>query len=165
MLAIDHILQQLHDLPTAQVIVASRHPIDAIRAYTQDHQRQLTEVSPDNYATAKLPHQAFAIVLDYLEHLDKTTGYRQLGQWRNLHCDHMWIGVGADNPNWHFDDFIALGCKRLGRFENASANQGGGLETGHTIEAYGYDLGRYNQRRDWNNPRYWANPDMWKKRW
>lgn len=164
-LAVDHILQQVQNHPTEQLLVASRQPIEKIRAYAANNQCQLTEVLPTSDVTTKLPYQTFAVVVDYLEHLDKSSARHRLAQWRNLHCNHMWIAVAADNPDWHFDDFIALGCKRIGQFEFSFAHQGGGLDTRHLVNAFGYDLGHYNRRRDWNNPRYWANPEMWSKRW
>lgn len=176
MLAINHILQQLQYHPTKQLIVASKKPIAIIQNYVKQHDCNLSEISPSTADHISLPYQAFAIIIDYLEHMEKATGLEQLARLRNLHCNHMWIAVTADNSQWHFSDFIALGCKRLGDFEiERESDQNFQPDTHQpnehqpnkqlTVKAYGYDLGYYNRRRDWNNSRHWANPEMWSKRW
>lgn len=163
-LATDNLLQQLQAHPTEAILLASRRSIDAVREFASAEQRSLTEISPASPTVTSLPHRAFAVVVDYLEHLDKSTALHQLGQWRNMHCNHMWIAVAVDHPDWQFADFIGLGCKRLGQFELSTDIQGDGLTGQQVVNAYGYDLGHYNHRRQWNNPRYWANPERWNDR-
>lgn len=164
MLAIDHILSLLQQHPTEAILLASQTQLPAIHDFATQHQRQLTWITPDNNAES-LPHQAFAIIVDFLEHMKKDQALHLLGQWRNLRCNHMWIAVSASDQRWTFQDFIGLGCKRLGQYHGLSETCGDSPKDTPTIKAYGYDLGHYNQRRRWNSPRYWANPDMWSKRW
>ncbi len=114
---------------------------------------------PVDLATSKMPTAAFGIVIDYLEHLDKSLAVQQLALLRNRYCKHIWLAIDRDCQSWRFQDFISLGFKRLGQFALPCD------EGDRVLQSYGYDLALYNRKRDWNNPRFWANPEQWGKRW
>ena len=162
MQALDHLFDQLHQHPNEPLLIAAKYPVDQLTRFAAANNRPTNIISPlTNETTISLPNSAFAVVLDYLEHTDKRNGLQQLALWRNLHCNRLWIAIDANQSQWQFQDFIGLGCKRLGCFSLTTLYQQGPTE----VVVYGYDLGHYNHRRQWNNSRYWANPEMWHRRW
>ena len=169
-MAFEQLFRELDYYQPKSVLLASNSPLPTLHHYLAAHHCQVTSVLPtavensfssqsSDSASSQLPKGAFAIVFDYLEHLDKPTALQQLALWRNCHCSHIWLAVDSRSNQWRFQDFIALGFQRLGEVKHIAAN-GDSL-----LMSYGYDLSRYNHKRDWNNPRFWANPEHWGKRW
>ena len=71
-----------------------------------------------------------------------------LGRLRNQYAQQiaLWIQQPSQQD---LEPLLGLGFKRL------TGPEGRGC--------YGYDLVKYNHKRDWNNPKYWANPERWGK--
>ncbi len=77
-----------------------------------------------------------------------------LGSLRNQLNAQICVFVSRQSE-WQFQDFIALGFKRL-------------LECRHENDeliCYSYAIATYNHIRSWNNAKFWANPEMFGKHW
>lgn len=95
-----------------------------------------------------------ALVVGFIELLDKACGEQVIGRLRNVHTEHLYVLMG-DDPRWPVNDWFGLAMQRIERFEI----------DGTQLTLYGYDLATYNRVRSWNNPKYWANPDNWNRYW
>lgn len=71
-----------------------------------------------------------------------------LGQLRNQYAQQIALWIEHPSPE-DLEPLLSLGFKRLP----------GPTDKG----CYGYDLSKYNHKRDWNNPKFWANPERWGK--
>lgn len=98
--------------------------------------------------------QDLALISETLEHLSHKEGALLLGQLRN-YGTHQIAVVIAEDRNWQFNDFIALGFQRQAELADDS----------HLSTLYTYNIDTYNHKRAWNNPDHWANPEMWGKAW
>lgn len=151
---LQHLLQQLQQYSPHTLLVASANTPPAIEEYARENGCELTSVAPDEFDRVSLGRYEFAVVADYLEHLDKPKAMAHLGRLRNLHSQRIWLLVD-DDGTWHFHDFIGLGFQRQHSWH----------QNGRRLICYGYDLASYNHVRAWNNPRFWANPENWNKYW
>ena len=78
-----------------------------------------------------------------------------LGCLRNQLNARICVFVTQSNE-WDFQDFIALGFKRLLDCHRGSSQ----------VRCFSYAIASYNHIRSWNNARFWANPEMFDKyRW
>lgn len=152
--AFSHLLEQLQQHQPDSLLVAGDQPPPVVENWGHQQHIPLTRLDSRDSFSAVTDNHAFAVVSDYLEHLDKKTGIQRLGQIRNLYSTRVWLKVD-DHCGWHFNDFIGLGFRHL----SAISEPG-------DFHCYGYDLGSYNKVRSWNNPRFWANPENFHKyRW
>lgn len=158
---------------------AARDPRHVIAGLLDEHQPQsLLLISPDPHAEWRQwcqPHchgeivpiteqplaalesvgrADVALVIGFIEPLDKESGEQLIGRLRNVHTQHIYVLVGED-PRWPVNDWFGLAMQRIERFE---------IDGSH-LTLYGYDLATYNRVRSWNNPKYWANPDNWNRYW
>lgn len=117
----------------AAVTAIQRNPLDALEA---------------------LGRYDLALIIGFMEQLDKAEGMQLIGRLRNVHTEHLFVLVGPD-ARWRATDWYALALRRLDRFEDGD----------HLLSLYGYDLESYNRVRSWNNPKYWAHPENWGRYW
>jgi len=130
---------------------------DLARSWCEHHSEcQLTCLEADEVkGSLQLPRtQDLALVTDSLDHLSHAQGQTLLGQLRNYGTRQIAV-LAPENGGWSLTDFIGLGFRRQGRFEQQDP----------PLSLYTYNLHSYNHKRDWNNPRFWANPEMWGKSW
>jgi hypothetical protein len=153
---LQHLLHQLEQAQPRKVLVAADHLPGSIQNWAEHHDCELTRITSRDQTWEALGHYEFAIVADYLEHLQKSTGLQTLARLRNLHSQRIWVLVNAAG-HWNFADFIGLGFRRHAQFQSDAEEP--------AMVCYGYDLASYNRVRSWNNPRFWANPENWNKYW
>ncbi len=169
---LEHLLLQLKEYrPSSIIFLSSDQPCAAIKQWAEKNSCLTTTLNHQQTFPKNLIRHEFAIVYDYLNHLDKNTALQRLGLLRNLYSHRIW--VVNNNSECQFNDFIGLGFHRQITFRELSSETDNRL-TEHPLElkennqvtCYGYDLASYNHKRSWNNSKYWANPENWNKyRW
>jgi len=169
---LEHLLLQLEEYhPSSIIFLSSDNPCSTIQQWADKNNCSITRLHHQQTFSKEIGRHEFAIVFDYLNHLDKNIALQRLGQLRNLYSHRIW--VADSHSECQFNDFIGLGFQRQMQFK-ALANEVGNCLTekpvkplkDNQVTCYGYDLANYNHKRSWNNSKYWANPENWNKyRW
>ncbi|MGI1678717.1 MAG: DUF6231 family protein [Cellvibrionaceae bacterium] len=162
-----HLFFQLESFRPSSIIFLSRQlPSSALQKWADMSTCNITALDHQQSFPNDLKRHDFAILIDYLDHLEKHTGLQRLGQLRNLYSHRIWV-ANTMTSTYEFNDFIGLGFQRL--TEKTTPHQKKkplNSPSSTDINYYGYDLANYNHQRSWNNPKYWANPENWHKyRW
>ena len=144
---------------------ASTEIYDALLAYSAANDSEIHSIDVNTVDFEHLERCDFAVVVDFLEHLPKSTGVQHLGQLRNFLSQRIWVLI-KDSPVWSFNDFIGLGFSHVAPATTSNGASTNDQEGWRKTQCYGYDLNTYNRIRSWNNSRHWANPENFRKyRW
>jgi hypothetical protein len=102
------------------------------------------------------------IVMDMLQHMDKSRGCQLIARLRDLHTPRFCVVVpmGADwqghESHWEPADLLGLGMSRVNVHQHDDK----------PVHVYKYDIATYKKTPDWLNAKDWANPELWDKyRW
>lgn len=152
------LLAQLDGQRPTSLLCCSQTDQPALQDWCKHHHCQLTHI--DSFQQLEnLGRFDCVIIADWLEHLTGSSstapapmGVQLLARLRNLHSHAIWLLIPGVAPQPK-PELIALGFQRLHAF------------AGKNLECYGYNLDRYNHKREWNTPRFWANPENWGKYW
>jgi hypothetical protein len=109
--------------------------------------------------SAELPDQHFdaALVLDCIEHLDKSTGMHLIARLRDTVAAHLLLAVplgqggAAFASVWQDADFIALGMQVHAHLQTSAG----------VLGFYHFAIHDYKPVPDWLNAQYWAHPERW----
>ncbi len=162
-----HLLSLLQAYEPHKIFVLSAVELPAVNEYQKTSGSEVVTLNPaDKRFTAESltsqPPVDLAIVVNVAATLPKRAAQSVIGTIRNMVAPKIaaYESLTTSLPE---NDWFALGFKQLATFpstENPSADK----PLAFCQLAYGYDLGSYNHKREWNNPKYWANPEMWDKR-
>lgn len=106
------------------------------------------------------PYQ-MALVVDALEHIDKTEALALLARLRDVSAHQVVVAVpigdgqAGTQSSWFAEDMVAMGMYRAGTY----------VEDSRTVHVYCFDLYDYKPTPDWLNARYWAHPELFGKYW
>lgn len=162
-----HLLSLLQVYQPRKIFVLSATELSAINVYQKATGCEVVSVNPtcEGFTAESLISQSpveFAVVVDIAAKLPKNVSQSVIGTIRNMVAPK----IAAYEPaatRLPENEWFALGFKQLAAFAN-DANPLAEDPLARCHLAYGYDLGSYNHKREWNNPKYWANPEMWDKR-
>lgn len=150
------LLQQLDEQRPANLLYCSHSDQTALQQWCEHHDCQFTHIQTCDELEG-LGRYDCVVVADWLEHTSAQEGMQSIARLRNLHTHAIWLLMPGQTPQPNLE-LISLGFQRLHCFTRGVDSQSG-------LECYGYNLDRYNHKREWNTPRFWANPENWGKYW
>lgn len=142
--------QQLQQQQPASLLLCSDELPTALDQWCQEQNCQLTHIQTTGELEGLARFDLVLILQDWLQRLDDPT--QPLARLRNLHTHKIWLLTAANQQQPDLS-LLALGFTREQFFEEQQ------------LACYGYNLDRYNRRREWNSPKHWANPENWGKYW
>jgi hypothetical protein len=150
------IAKLLDELQARSVLLLSPDPHQEWRRWCEQHSSAAIETIADEPLARLEPLGRYdlALVIGFIERLEKAVGTQLIGRLRNVHTEHLFVLAG-DDPRWPATEWYALALQRADQFQIGEQH----------LTLYGYDLASYNRVRSWNNPKYWANPENWGKYW
>jgi DNA-binding transcriptional LysR family regulator len=140
-----------------RLLLIGSHGLPAIEAFTAAHPGCHISQADAGLLPPELAAQRFdlAVVVDCLEHMEKSVGLQLLGGIRNLNASRIAVLVDLHACNWQETDFFALALQASERFQRDE----------QTLHLFTYDLLDYKQVPDWLNAQFWANPENFGKYW
>lgn len=162
-----HLMSLLQVYQPRKIFLLSAIELPAVRDYQNASGSEVVTLNPaeKGFTAESLTSQPpvdLAIVVNVGATFPKKAAQSVIGTIRNMVAPKI-AAYECLTTSVPENDWFALGFKQLATFLSV-ANPTADKPLAFCQLAYGYDLGSYNHKREWNNPKYWANPEMWDKR-